>query len=218
MMVIGVYQILVGIAAIVKDQFFVVGANYAYQINTTAWGWIHLGIGVVVLAAGFYLFTGSVIARSIAIALLGISAVANFFFLPYYPLWSMLLIALDIFAIWAVATARFGPADDRMMADERMQAGMYGSGGSYGTGAVAGSSDPTRTGERWPSDNAPRVDSEGRHWAPENVKEGAGSSMGEGVSGGQGMGGGQMGETAEQARQRASSSMRGNQPPNRPNT
>ncbi len=156
MLIIGTYQIFVGLAAIIQDSFFVVGPNYAYEFDTTTWGWIHLGIGALAVVAGFFLFTGATWAKVVAIALAVVSAIANFFFLPYYPIWSLLLIALDVFVIWAIATARV-PRDV-----EIEDAAMAGSRGYYG-GAP-------QTGERWPAEN---VES-GRHWAPEPAKEGAG--------------------------------------------
>ena len=111
LILIGIYQFFMGLAAVVRDNFFVVGANYYYEVDTTAWGWIHMGIGVVALLAGFYLFTGATLARWIGIAIVVVSAVANFFWLPYYPLWALLIIAVDIFAIWAIATARVEEPD-----------------------------------------------------------------------------------------------------------
>ena len=173
--------------------------NYYYTVDTTAWGWIHLGVGVIVALAGLFLFTGSTIARIVGIALVSISALANFFLIPYYPLWSLLLIALDIFAIWAIASVRTDYGADAMV-DERAMAG-YGTGGQYGT-----SQGGMQTGERWPAENAPG----GRHWAPDNVKEGAQGQMGQPG----------MGETAEQAQERAAAAGRtmppGGNPPPRP--
>jgi hypothetical protein len=69
----------------------------------TSWGWIHLIGGVVVALAGFFVFSGALWARSIGIVLAGLSAIANFLFIPYYPFWSLLMIALDVFVIWALA-------------------------------------------------------------------------------------------------------------------
>src|SRR5215831_11752773 len=106
MLIIGAYQIFLGITALVRNQFVVVTPNYYYTINTTGWGWVHIGVGIVVALAGFYLFTGSTIARFVGIGLLALSALANFFLIPYYPIWSLLLIALDVFAIWAIANVR----------------------------------------------------------------------------------------------------------------
>ncbi len=103
MVMIGIFQALMGIAAIAKDQFFVVTNNYAYNVDTTTWGWIHLGVGALALVAGIFLFTGTTWARIVGIGLAAISATANFFFIPYYPFWSLLIIALDVFVIWALA-------------------------------------------------------------------------------------------------------------------
>ena len=102
MILIGVFQALAGIAAIANDEFFVVGQNYAFDLDVTAWGWIHLLLGVLVLLAGIYLFAGRVWAGIVALTLAVLSAVANFFFIPYYPWWSLLVIALNVWVIWAL--------------------------------------------------------------------------------------------------------------------
>jgi hypothetical protein len=63
---------------------------------------IHLVAGVIILLAGFGLFSGAVWARTVGVTLAVLSAIANFLTIPYYPLWSILIIALDIFVIWAL--------------------------------------------------------------------------------------------------------------------
>jgi hypothetical protein len=102
MITIGVFQAIAGLAAIIEDEFFVVTQNYTFDLDVTAWGWIHLIVGIVLVLAGFYLFTGSTWARIVGITLAILSAVANFFFIPYYPFWSILIIALDVWVIWAL--------------------------------------------------------------------------------------------------------------------
>ena len=102
MVMVGVFQSLWGLAAIIKDQFFVVTQNYAYNVDITTWGWIHLVAGVIILLAGFALFSGAVWARTVGVTLAVLSAIANFLTIPYYPLWSILIIALDVFVIWAL--------------------------------------------------------------------------------------------------------------------
>ena len=102
MILIGAFQAIAGLVAIIDDNFYVVGQNYTFDIDTTAWGWIHLLLGVVVLLAGFYLFRGAAWAAVTAVVLAGISAIANFFFIPYYPFWSLLMIAMAIWVIWAL--------------------------------------------------------------------------------------------------------------------
>jgi hypothetical protein len=105
LLVLGVWQIFLGIAAIVKGEFFVLAPNYIYEFSIGAWGWIHLIIGIIMVITGFFLFTGATWARAVGIVLAVLSAIENFFFLPYYPLWSIVVIALDIFVIWALAAA-----------------------------------------------------------------------------------------------------------------
>jgi hypothetical protein len=98
----GIFHIIQGIVALVNDTFYVVGQEYVFQYNLTTWGWIHLIAGIIVALAGFFLFQGSVWARTVAVIIACISAIANFAWIPYYPLWSLVVIALDIFIIWAV--------------------------------------------------------------------------------------------------------------------
>src|SRR5215213_11199469 len=102
MLMVGIFQAFAGIAAIFNDEFFVVGKNYTFDLDVTAWGWIHLIIGVIVALAGIAVYGGATWARDVGIVLAILSAVANFFFIPYYPVWSVLIIALCIAVIWAL--------------------------------------------------------------------------------------------------------------------
>jgi hypothetical protein len=102
MIVVGVFQSIAGLAAIIEDEFFVVTANYVFEGDVTMWGWIHLILGIVMVLAGFALFAGATWARVVGIAFAVLVAVANFFFIPYYPFWSILIIALAVWVIWAL--------------------------------------------------------------------------------------------------------------------
>lgn len=102
MLLVGIFQAFAGLAAIFEDEFFVVGANYAYDVDVTTWGWIHLILGVIIAFAGVSIYTGAAWARSVGVVLALLSAVANFFFIPYYPVWAVLIIALNIAVIWAL--------------------------------------------------------------------------------------------------------------------
>ncbi|MGW6208401.1 DUF7144 family membrane protein [Streptomyces sp. NPDC055089] len=104
----GAMAILQGIAAIAKDDVFVATRNYVFQFNLTGWGWIHLVLGIVIVLAGCALFTGATWARAVGVVLAGLGALANFAWLPHYPLWSIVLIALDIFIIWALCASPGG--------------------------------------------------------------------------------------------------------------
>jgi len=102
LILIGIYQILMGLVAIINDDFFVIAPNYTYDVDVTGWGWIHLIVGIVVVCGGIGLFYRKLWAASLAIALAILSAIVNFFFIPYYPFWSILIIALNVFVIWAI--------------------------------------------------------------------------------------------------------------------
>jgi hypothetical protein len=99
---VGFFQIIAGVVAIIDDDFYVVASNYTFDLDTSGWGWIHLLIGILLVITGFGLFNRSTWAGYTAIFLAMLSALANFFFIPYYPFWSILVIALDIWVIWAL--------------------------------------------------------------------------------------------------------------------
>jgi hypothetical protein len=102
LMLVGVFQAIAGLVAIFDDNFYVVTRNYTFDLDTTVWGWIHLLIGIALLFVGWGLFSRSTWAGVTAIFLASLSAVANFFFIPYYPFWSLLMIALNIWVIWSL--------------------------------------------------------------------------------------------------------------------
>jgi hypothetical protein len=133
LIMVGVWQVFVGIAAIADDGFLVVVREYTYDIDTTAWGWVHVVLGALVIVTGFFLFTGAAWARGVGIALAAISAINNFIFLPYYPLWAIVVIALDVFIIWSLAAVD----TDRLVARREAAAGGY--------------DETPRSGERWPT-------------------------------------------------------------------
>jgi hypothetical protein len=102
LILIGTFQALSGIVAIFNDDFFVNVRNYTYNIDVTGWGWIHLILGILVALTGASLFAGKAWAGVTAIILAMLSAISNFFFIPYYPWWSVLIIALNIWVIWSL--------------------------------------------------------------------------------------------------------------------
>jgi hypothetical protein len=99
---IGSFQIIAGLTAIFNDEFFVVARNYTFDLDTTVWGWIHLAIGLCLVATGVGLFGRRTWAGVTGIFLAMLSAFANFFFIPYYPFWAIVVIALDIWVIWSL--------------------------------------------------------------------------------------------------------------------
>jgi hypothetical protein len=103
MMMSGGFEALAGLIAIFQNEFYVQTRNYLFQFDATAWGWIHLILGIIVALAGWGLLSGRTWARVVGITLAALSATANFLFIPYYPFWSLLIITLDVFVIWAIA-------------------------------------------------------------------------------------------------------------------
>ena len=102
LMLVGVFQAIAGLVAIFDDDFYVVTRNYTFNLDTTAYGWIHLLIGVLLVIVAFGLFNRSPWAGVTAVILAGLSAVANFYFIPYYPFWAIVVIALDVWVIWSL--------------------------------------------------------------------------------------------------------------------
>jgi hypothetical protein len=102
MVITGIAGIVEGIAGIAGDDVFAKVGKYAFKLDVTAWGWIHLIIGILLLVAGIAVYGGAAWARVIAVVLTGLSIVANFLALPYQPLWSIVAIGLGVFVIWAL--------------------------------------------------------------------------------------------------------------------
>jgi hypothetical protein len=104
MIVGGAFAFFEGLAAVLKGaSFYAKVPNYPFGTNVTAWGWIVLIAGIIVLLAGVGVMAGAVWARIVGITLASLSALANFFFIPFYPIWALIVITLDIFVIWALA-------------------------------------------------------------------------------------------------------------------
>ena len=103
MIMAGAFQAFAGLVAIFQNEFYVATRNYLFQFDATTWGWIHLLVGLIVVMAGFAMLAGRTWGRMVGITLAMVSALANFLFIPYYPFWSLTIIALNVFVIWALA-------------------------------------------------------------------------------------------------------------------
>jgi hypothetical protein len=102
LIIIGTFHAITGLVAVIDDEFYVVGPQYTFELDTTAWGWIHMLLGALVATCGWALLARKTWAGVMTIFLVSLSAVANFFFIPFYPFWSIVLIALDVWVIWAI--------------------------------------------------------------------------------------------------------------------
>jgi hypothetical protein len=103
MIILGVFHALQGLVALLNDEFFAAGQEWTFTFDLTAWGWAHIIVGAAVAVSGFFVFTGALWARAVGIAVAALSALLNFMWLPYYPIWGLIVIALDVVAIWALS-------------------------------------------------------------------------------------------------------------------
>ena len=103
MAVAGFFQAIAGLVALFKPSLYVTTPNHLLVLNYNGWGWVHLIFGIILIAGSASLYAGRLWARVLAITLAGISALLNFAFIWAYPLWSILIIVMDIMVIYGVA-------------------------------------------------------------------------------------------------------------------
>jgi hypothetical protein len=101
MLIVGVFNLIYGIAAIANSHVFVANAHYVFG-NLRTWGWIALIIGALQLLAGGGVLAGNQAARWFAVAVLGLSAIDQMFSIPAYPFWSLIIIAVDVVALYGL--------------------------------------------------------------------------------------------------------------------
>jgi hypothetical protein len=103
MILLGSFHAMAGLVALFQDDYFLVAkSGLLVTVDYTTWGWTHLVLGVVVALAGFALFSGAMWARIVTILTAMVSAVVNLAFMSAYPLWSAIMIAVDVLVIYAV--------------------------------------------------------------------------------------------------------------------
>jgi hypothetical protein len=101
LMVLGLFNLLDGIAAVARSHVFIASAHYVVG-DLRAWGWVVLILGALQVLAGVGVLTGNQFARWFGVAVVGLNAFAQFFFIPAYPFWSLTIIAVDMVALWAL--------------------------------------------------------------------------------------------------------------------
>lgn len=103
MTVLGMFHAFQGLVALFQSDYYLVGRNgLTVHVDYTAWGWTHLVLGAVVVAAGIGLFAGQTWARVVGVVLAVVSALVNVAFLAAYPVWSTIMVAVDVMVIWAL--------------------------------------------------------------------------------------------------------------------
>jgi hypothetical protein len=104
MVMVGGFQIMQGVVALLRDEYYLVTRNdLLITLDYTAWGWTHLLLGVVAVLTGFGVMLGQTWARVLGILIAVVSALVNIAFLSAYPIWSTIVIAIDVLVIYALA-------------------------------------------------------------------------------------------------------------------
>lgn len=102
MLITGILQMIAGLTALLDDKFYVATQRNLLAFDFTTWGWIHLVVGLVILLAGMAVISGHLWGRMVAVILAVLSAVINFVFIPAYPIWSIVVIIVDVLIIYAL--------------------------------------------------------------------------------------------------------------------
>ncbi|MET8408441.1 hypothetical protein ABZV34_10110 [Streptomyces sp. NPDC005195] len=106
LMIAGLLDLFRGVMAIAEDDVFVSAPSYVFRFDLTGWGWIHLVLGAVAVVVSLGLFQAAFWARVLGVVIAGLIIVANFLSLPYYPVWSVVMMAFSALIIWALCVAR----------------------------------------------------------------------------------------------------------------
>ena len=103
LIMLGSFQIIEGAVALFDDGFYAVRPNgLVIDVDYNTWGWIHLIIGVVAVLAGMGLVAGNMAARVVGVGIAALSALVNLAFISAYPLWSAIMITVDVIVIFAI--------------------------------------------------------------------------------------------------------------------
>jgi hypothetical protein len=103
LIMLGTFQIIQGLVALFDDGFYLVNSNgLVVDVDYNTWGWVHMGIGVIGVLAGLGLLAGNMAARIVGVAVAFLSAIVNLAFLSAYPVWSTIMITVDVIVIYAI--------------------------------------------------------------------------------------------------------------------
>ena len=103
LIMLGVFQIIEGLVALFDDGFYLVRSNgLVVSVDYNTWGWIHTAIGIIAVLTGIGLLAGNMAARIVGVGIASLSALANLVFISAYPLWSTIMITIDIIVIYSI--------------------------------------------------------------------------------------------------------------------
>ena len=103
MIMLGLFQVVQGLVALLEDEYYLVTrSGLIVNVDYTTWGWTHLVLGIIAGLAGVGLLAGNTAARVVGVAIAVVSALVNIAFMPAYPIWSIIVITLDVIVIFAI--------------------------------------------------------------------------------------------------------------------
>ena len=102
MVIGGVLWTIQGLVAVFKNDIVIFGEEAALFLNVTGWGWVHVILGLLLLLSGILVMRGNLFGRTMAVFLVILSIIVNFLWLPVYPIWSLVIIVIDVFVLYAV--------------------------------------------------------------------------------------------------------------------
>ena len=103
MILLGTFEGIQGFVAIFDDGYYrVTESGLVVSVDFTVWGWIHLALGILVVLSGIGIMAGNLAARTAGVVLAGLSAITNLLFIEAYPIWSVIVITVDVLVIYAL--------------------------------------------------------------------------------------------------------------------
>ncbi|MCU0299725.1 MAG: hypothetical protein MUF33_14595 [Candidatus Nanopelagicales bacterium] len=102
MIIGGALWAIQGFVAVFQNDVVILGEEGALFLNVTGWGWVHLILGLLLLLSGILVMRGNLFGRTMAVILASLSIIVNFIWLPVYPVWAIVVIAIDVFILYAV--------------------------------------------------------------------------------------------------------------------
>ena len=106
---LGLFNLIDGIAAIARSSVFIGNAHFVFG-DLRTWGWVALILGGLQVLASLGVLAGNQVARWTGVALIGLNSIGQMFFVPAYPFWSLMIIAVDVVALWGLCA--YGSRDN----------------------------------------------------------------------------------------------------------
>ncbi|KAB8190650.1 hypothetical protein FH608_034635 [Nonomuraea phyllanthi] len=102
MILSGFFDIITGLTALLADRVYLQALNRLVLVDVISWGWVHLGLGIVILATGVAVIRGQDWARMVGVILVMLNALTQLTWIAVNPWWSLAVIAVDVLVLYAL--------------------------------------------------------------------------------------------------------------------